>query len=80
MSRGFREQYILRKKSILKFNLSQHTTKRVLEYVYSNIWGLARTQSLYSAKYFLTFVDGFSRKIWVFILKSKDEPFDKFKQ
>ena len=29
---------------------------------------------------FLTFVDDFNRKVWVFILKSNDETFEKFKQ
>ena len=29
---------------------------------------------------FLTFIDDFSRKVWVFILKSKDETFEEFKQ
>ena len=29
---------------------------------------------------FFTFFDDFSRKVWVFILKSNDETFEKFKQ
>ena len=31
------------------------------------------------AKYFMTMVDDFSRKVWVYLLKSKDEAFETFK-
>jgi len=30
-------------------------------------------------KYFLTFIDDFSRKTWIYLLKSKDEVFHYFK-
>lgn len=31
-------------------------------------------------KYFVTFIDEFSRKMWLYILKSKGDGFEKFKQ
>lgn len=30
--------------------------------------------------FFLSLVDDYSRKLWVYTLKSKDETFDKFKE
>jgi hypothetical protein len=39
-----------------------------------------RTQSLGGAKYFVTFIDDFSRKIWVYFLKNKSDVFAIFKQ
>lgn len=39
-----------------------------------------RTQSLRVAKYFLTFIDDFSRNIWVYFLKNKYEVLTIFKQ
>lgn len=39
-----------------------------------------RTLSLSGAKDFITFVDDFSEKVFVLILKSKDEMFERFKQ
>ena len=30
------------------------------------------------ARYILTFIDDFSRKVWVYFLKQKDEVFNKF--
>jgi transposase InsO family protein len=34
--------------------------------------------SFYGCKYFLTFIDDFSRRIWVYFLKLKSDVFDKF--
>ena len=31
-------------------------------------------------RYFMTFIDGFSKKIWLYALKSKGECFEKFKE
>jgi len=36
--------------------------------------------SIGGGKYLLTFVDDFSKKVWVYILKSKDETFARFHQ
>ena len=36
--------------------------------------------SLGGARYFLTFIDDFSRKIWVYLLKAKSEYFERFKE
>ena len=32
------------------------------------------------AKYFVTFIDDFSKKIWLYPIKAKSECFDKFKE
>lgn len=37
-------------------------------------------RSLGGAFYFITFIDGHSRKFWVFVLKSKDQVLDMFKE
>lgn len=40
----------------------------------------SRVPSHSEARYFLYFIDDFSRKVWVYILKSKDKSFAKFKE
>ena len=37
-------------------------------------------RSIGGAKYFVTFIDDFSRKVWAFPLKSKDQVLSVFKQ
>jgi len=48
--------------------------------LHTNVCGLMKTTSHSGARYFLTFIDDFSRKTHVYLLKAKGEPFEKFKQ
>jgi hypothetical protein len=52
---------------------------KILELVHSNVCGLMKTPSHGGARYFVTFLNDFSRKIHVYLLKAKGEVFDKFK-
>ena len=54
--------------------------KVILDFVHSDLWGSARVTSIGGARYMLTFIDDFSRKIWIFFLKQKTKVFDTFKQ
>lgn len=51
---------------------------KVLELVYSDVCGTMRTTSLGGSRFFLTFIDDFSRKVWVYPLKAKSECFARF--
>jgi hypothetical protein len=39
-----------------------------------------RTTSLGGARFFVTYIDDFSRKMWVYSLKSKGECLEKFEE
>uniref|UniRef100_A0A2N9HKJ8 CCHC-type domain-containing protein n=1 Tax=Fagus sylvatica TaxID=28930 RepID=A0A2N9HKJ8_FAGSY len=57
-----------------------HTRQKgILDYVHSDIWGPVRTPSKGGAQYFMSFIDDYSRKAWVYFLKNKSEAFAKFK-
>ncbi|KAD3641560.1 hypothetical protein E3N88_30784 [Mikania micrantha] len=77
---GFCEHCVLGKAHRVKFHRSTHVTKGILDYIHADLWGPSRVQSLGGARYFLSLVDGYSRRVWVFLLKSKDETFSKFKE
>jgi transposase InsO family protein len=51
-----------------------------LEIVHSDVCDPMRTTSLGGARYFVTYIDDFSRKMWVYLLKSKGECLEKFKE
>src|SRR5450631_1333284 len=53
---------------------------KILELVHSDVCGPMKTPSIGGARYFLTFIDDFSRKIWVYVLKSKSEVLARFKE
>ena len=48
----------------------------MLGLIHSDIFGPLSTRALSGAKYFVTFIDDHSRKMWIYFLKTKDEVFD----
>ena len=69
----FCEHCVLGKQKRVKFGTAIHDTKGVLDYVHSDVWGASKTTSLGGKRYFVTFVDDFSRRVWVYTMKTKDE-------
>ena len=63
-------------------NLKQvvNVSKGVLDYIHSDLWGSSPTISYGGEKYYVLFVDDFSRKVWVYVLKRKADVFNTFKQ
>ena len=51
-----------------------------LELIHTDIYGPMKTPSLESQRYFLIFIDDFSRMTWVYFLKEKSEEFATFKK
>jgi hypothetical protein len=70
---------IMGKQCRVRFKTATHKTKGILDYVHSDIWGPVRTLSKGGAQYFMSFIDDYSRKAWVYFLKNKSEAFAKFK-
>ena len=62
-----------------KFGTGQQRTKGTLDYIHADLWGPSRTPSHSGVRYFLSMVDDYSWKLWIFILKTKDEVQDYFK-
>lgn len=80
-SLGFCEACTMGKSHRQKFPRAKHTSKGVLEYIHSDLWGSPSTvSSLSGAHYFLTFIDDFSKKVWIYFLKTKDEVFQRFSE
>ena len=52
----------------------------VLELVHSYLCGPMRTKTFGGGIYFVTFIDDHSRKLWVYVLKTKDRVLGVFKQ
>ncbi|WVZ61695.1 hypothetical protein U9M48_011528 [Paspalum notatum var. saurae] len=46
----------------VKFNTSTHTSKGILDYVHSDLWGPSRKPSHVGSRYMLTIIDDYSRK------------------
>jgi transposase InsO family protein len=52
---------------------------KTLELVHTNVCGPIKPMSTGKNRYFLTFIDDFSRKTWVYFLKRKSEELNCFK-
>ncbi|XP_019188788.1 PREDICTED: uncharacterized protein LOC109183026 [Ipomoea nil] len=50
----------------------------LFQLVHSDVWGPCRVPSKSEFKYFVTFVDDFSRHTWLYLMKSRDELFEVF--
>lgn len=59
---------------------SETCAKDILDVVHSDVCGPINVPSVGGSKYFLTFIDDRSRRIFIYFMKSKDEVFDKFKE
>ena len=67
------------KQSKQKFKTGNHTSKGILDYIHSDVWGPSPTTSYGGSSYFVSFIDDFSRKVWVYMLKKKSNVFTVFK-
>ena len=61
-----------------RFKTGNHNSKQILDYIHYDLWGPSPTMSYGGASYFLTFIDDFSRKVWVYMLKKKADVFNVF--
>jgi len=62
----------------VKFDTAIHRTQRILDYVYTDVWGPTNTISLGGMHYFVSFTDDFSRHCWVYTMKHKRKVLDLF--
>ena len=70
----FCQYCILGKQHRLAFKATIHKSKDILEYVHSNLWGQpTRVFTHEGNRYFLFLIDDYSRKVWLYLLKTKDE-------
>ena len=76
----FCEHCTLGKQCRVKFNIAQHKSKSTVDYIHSNLWGPSLVSSKGGHWYLLTFIDDYSRKVWVHFLKNKSNVFVTFMQ
>ena len=75
----FCEDCVVGKTHRTSFGTAQHVTREKLDYVHSDLWGSPNVPySLSKCQYFISFTDDWSRKVWIYFLKTKDEAFTSF--
>lgn len=61
------------------FHQSSYKSTQPLELVHTDVFGPVRQDSIGGMKYMITFIDDYSRFLWVFFMKEKSEALNKFK-
>jgi hypothetical protein len=69
---------MLSKHAKATFPSNEHKFKEILNLVHSDVCGLMSVASITRSMYYVSFIDGFSCKTWIYFLKTKDEVFSKF--
>jgi transposase InsO family protein len=62
------------------FPPTKHRSKGVLDLIHYDVCGPMSVELVSSFKYFVLFIDDYSRKTWIYFLKAKDESFDRFQE
>ena len=76
----FCDHCVLGKSHRITFGTGIHVSSRLFEYVHSDLWGPSRVKTHGGSSYFLTIIDDFSRRVWLYVLKNKSEAFQKFRE
>jgi len=53
---------------------------RILQLIHSDVCGPMHTESVGGCRYFVTFIDDYSRCCRVYFMRNKSDTFDKFKE
>jgi hypothetical protein len=76
----FCEHCIYGKQSWVRFPSGVTRENGILELVHSDVFGPVSVPSLGGSLYYVSFIDDFSRKTWIYFLRKKSKVFKKFKE
>ncbi|KAI0502572.1 hypothetical protein KFK09_017526 [Dendrobium nobile] len=62
----------------LPFNKNHTTSPHAFYLVHAVVWGPALQPSINGFKYYIIFIDDFSKFLWLYLMNSKQETFSKF--
>ena len=68
----------LGKQSKNVFPHDKHVSKNVLYVVHLDVWGPTKTTSMGGCRFYVTFIDDHTRKVWVYFMQEKSEVFTHF--
>ena len=75
----FCEYCVTSKHHLLKFSRSTARSKYILDLIHSDVWE-SPDISMGGAKYMVTFIDDYSRRCWVYLIKKNSDVFLVFKE
>jgi hypothetical protein len=76
----FCEHCLYGKQNRVRFPSGATRAEGILHLVHSDVFGPVSVPSLGKSIYYVSFIDDFSRKTWIYFLRKKSEVFDRFKE
>lgn len=76
---AFCEHCIMEKQHRQAFTVGTHTSTEIMEYVHSDVWDPSPTASLLEKFYYVSFIDDYSKYVWVYFFTHKSKVFPIFK-
>jgi hypothetical protein len=76
----FCEHCLYGKQNRVRFPSGATRAEGILLLVHSDVFGPVSVPSLGKSMYYVSFIDDFSRKTWIYFLRKKSEVFDRFKE
>ena len=68
----------LGKQHRLPFPNERNRSRNKLDLIHSDVWGPAQNVSLGGSRYFVSFIDDYTRHTWIYLIERKSEVFDCF--
>lgn len=75
----FCEHCVFGKHKRSAFGVGIHSSNDRLEYIHSDVWGKSPVSSHSGKDYYVSFIDDYSRFVWIYFLHKKSDVFDTFK-
>ena len=63
----------LGKQPALPFNSSESISTNIFDLIHSDVWGSSLISSISGSRYFVVFIDDYSRYSWIFHMKHRSE-------
>ena len=76
----FYEHYVYGKQNCVQFYSGYHKSFDVLDLIHFDVFGPVKVPSISKSIFFVSFIDDYSRRTWIYFLKSKTQVFSQFKE
>ena len=63
----------------LPFPNERNRSQNKFDLIHSDVWGPAQNVSLGGSRYFVSFIDDYTRHTWIYLIEKKSEVFDCFR-
>ena len=57
----------------MSFNNNESISNSIFELIHSDVWGPSPVASISGSRYFVVFIDDYSRYSWIFSMKSRSK-------